>query len=421
MGKKITILLMGSRGDVQPYIPLGMGLQRAGHEVTLAAPSVFAPMIQAAGLKVYPTRINVQDELKKPEVSQLLGDKWLMFKLGKVMEIFNAIYRSVFEDFLAATEGADLIITSTVAYGAQECAEKHGIPIVGSHLSPLSPTRAFPTFFMRGGLPFGLLNRQLHYFTEWASWVTARSAINQWRKNDLGLPNLGTFNTIFGRMRAAGLPILYAYSPLVIPKPADWLPQEHVTGYWALQAPSDYAPPESLKAFLAAGAPPVYIGFGSMVDESPERLTQLAVEALQRSGQRGILLSGWGGLSAESLPDTVYMVNDISHDWLFPQVAAAVHHGGAGTTGASLQAGIPTIITPFLLDQYAWSKVVVGLGVGPKAAPIKDITAEGLADAITTAVNDTEMRRRAAALGEKIRAEDGVQNAIDVLRTVLEA
>lgn len=420
MGKKITILLMGSRGDVQPYIPLGMGLQRAGHEVTLAAPAVFAPMIQEAGLKVYPTRINVQDELKKPEVSQLLGDKWLMFKLGKVIEIFNAIYRSVFEDFLAAAEGADLIIASTVAYGAQECAEKHGIPIVGSHLSPLSPTRAFPTFFMRGGLPFGLLNRQLHYFTEWASWMTARSAINQWRKNDLGLQPLGAFNTIFGRMRAAGLPILYAYSPSVIPKPADWLPQEHVTGYWTLQAPPDYAPPDSLKAFLAAGAPPVYIGFGSMVDESPERLTRLAVEALQRSGQRGILLSGWGGLSAESLPDTVYMVNDISHDWLFPQVAAAVHHGGAGTTGASLRAGIPTIITPFLLDQHAWSKVVGGLGVGPKAAPIKDITAEGLAEAITTAVNDAEMRHRAAALGEKIRAEDGVQNAIDALRTVLE-
>lgn len=421
MGKKITILLMGSRGDVQPYIPLGMGLQRAGHDVTLAAPAVFAPMIQEAGLKVYPTRINVQDELKKPEVSQLLGDKWLMFKLGKVIEIFNAIYRSVFEDFLAATEGADLIIASTVAYGAQECAEKHGIPIIGSHLSPLSPTRAFPTFFMRGGLPFGLLNRQLHYFTEWASWVTARSAINQWRKNDLGLPTLGMFNTIFGRMRAAGLPILYAYSPSVIPKPADWLPQEHVTGYWTLQAPSDYAPPDSLRAFLAAGSPPVYIGFGSMVNESPERLTRLAVEALQRAGQRGILLSGWGGLSAESLPDSVYMVNDISHDWLFPQVAAAVHHGGAGTTGASLRVGIPTIITPFLLDQYAWSKVVVSLGVGPKAAPIKDITAEGLADAITTAVHDTEMRHRAAALGEKIRAEDGVQNAVDKLRTVLEA
>lgn len=421
MGKKITMLLMGSRGDVQPYIPLGVGLQRAGHVVTLAAPAVFAPMIQAAGLTVYPTRINVQEELKKPEVSKLLGDKWLMFKLGKVIEIFNSIYRSVFEDFLNATEGADLIIASTVAYGAQECAEKRGIPIISSHLSPLSPTSAFPTFFLRAGLPFGLLNRQLHYFTEWASWMSARSAINQWRKNELGLPPLGMFNTIFGRMRVAGLPILYAYSPSVIPKPADWLPQEHVTGYWTLQAPTDYAPPESLKAFLAAGAPPVYIGFGSMVDESPERLTRLAIEALQRSGQRGILLSGWGGLSGESLPDTVYMVNDISHDWLFPQVAAAVHHGGAGTTGASLRAGIPTIITPFLLDQYAWAKVVAELGVGPKAAPIKDITAEGLAAAIHTAVSDTEMRRRAAMLGEKIRAEDGVQNAIDSLQTVLEA
>jgi UDP:flavonoid glycosyltransferase YjiC (YdhE family) len=178
---------------------------------------------------------------------------------------------------------------------------------------------------------------------------------------------------------------------------------------------TEWQPPQALIEFLESGPPPVSIGFGSMVAYDKETLANLCVQALNRAQQRGILLTGWGGLQYDALPESVLAVESVPHDWLFPRVSAVVHHGGAGTTAASLRAGVPTIIVPFLIDQPFWGKRVYDLGVGPSPIPRRKLTVEQLSKAITEAITDTNMKQRAAELGRKIRAEDGIGNAVNII------
>ena len=173
-----------------------------------------------------------------------------------------------------------------------------------------------------------------------------------------------------------------------------------------------------MKDFLEAGSPPVYIGFGSMSSREPEATTRLVIEALRRVGQRAILLSGWGGLQKTDLPDMVFMGESLPHAWLFPRVAAVVHHGGAGTTAAGLRAGVPSITVPFFGDQPFWGRRIAELGVGPEPIPRRRLTVERLASAIQQAVGDDGMRLRAAKLGARIRAEDGIAGAVEIIRQV---
>jgi UDP:flavonoid glycosyltransferase YjiC (YdhE family) len=212
--------------------------------------------------------------------------------------------------------------------------------------------------------------------------------------------------------------VLYGYSPAVIPKPPDWGEDTHVTGYWFLDPVEAWTPPAALVEFLEAGPPPVFVGFGSMSSRKPEETTALIVDALDRAGQRAILLSGWGGLEGARVPDTVFVVDAVPYSWLFPRVAAVVHHGGAGTTSAGLRAGVPSLVIPFFGDQPFWGRRVAALGVGPEPVPRRRLTAERLARALREAVTDEGMRQRAAELGARIRTEDGVGRAVAVLETL---
>jgi sterol 3beta-glucosyltransferase len=139
------------------------------------------------------------------------------------------------------------------------------------------------------------------------------------------------------------------------------------------------------------------------------------LEALAQAGQRGLLGAGWGGLEMEKPPENVFKVEDAPYDWLFPRMAAVVHHGGAGTTGAGLRAGKPTVICPFVADQPFWGRRVAALGAGPPPIPQRRLTADNLASAIRQAVEDAVMRKRAADLGEKIQPEDGVGQAVSLI------
>jgi sterol 3beta-glucosyltransferase len=197
-----------------------------------------------------------------------------------------------------------------------------------------------------------------------------------------------------------------------VPAPADWDNSSVVTGYWFLDTPSDWQPPQDLVAFLEHGPAPVYVGFGSMAFHDAARHMAHVLQALRKLGQRAVVASGWGGLKVEEVPASVFVVDSVPHDWLFPQVTAVVHHGGAGTTGAGLRAGKPTVICPFVGDQLFWGRRVAALGVGPRPLPQRRLTGERLAEAIHTAMNDEGMRQRAAALGAVIRSEDGVGQAV---------
>jgi UDP:flavonoid glycosyltransferase YjiC (YdhE family) len=152
-----------------------------------------------------------------------------------------------------------------------------------------------------------------------------------------------------------------------------------------------------------------------MTGQDGGELTATVIQAVERTRERAILLSGWAGLGGTALPSCIFRMDAAPHAWLFPRTKAVVHHGGAGTTAASLRAGIPTIIVPHLADQVFWGKRVESLGVGPRAIPREKLTADRLAGAIRTAITDTRMKQRAADLGARIRAEAGIARAMELI------
>ncbi|GAB4577585.1 MAG: glycosyltransferase [Anaerolineales bacterium] len=432
---KILLTTLGSRGDVQPYLALAVGLKNAGHHPTLAAPETFSEWIQPYGVEAAPIRFNPQ------EVMQRLGKGGGGIRtLISMLSLLKSGMAEAQDDVWRAAQDTDFILQSATGMGALEAASLLGIPAAFAYLFPFAPTRAFPMFW----LPYrfslgGGYNLLTHKMMARLLWKFGGPVNNQWRKR-LGLKPFRSPDELFAHAQTLNTPFLYGYSPTLLPKPADWDALQHVTGYWYLNEPDDFQPPADLLHFLESGPPPVYIGFGSMNSENPERQTQIALKALEMTGQRGLLLTGWGGMSrvASSSPappsapdglpnpseagiwqsplsERVFFIENIPHSWLFPRVAAVVHHGGAGTTGAGLRAGIPSILTPFGGDQSAWADLVVKASVGPKTPGIQKLTAEKLADSIQTALHDHDLRTRAAALGEKIRAENGIAHAVEII------
>lgn len=205
---------------------------------------------------------------------------------------------------------------------------------------------------------------------------------------------------------------LQACSRSVVPHPNDWPANVHTTGYWFLERDREWEPPFELVSFLKAGKPPVYIGFGSMTGRKRDQTTQLILDGIAMSGQRAIVASGWAGLDRVSLPDEVFQVDAVPHDWLFPRVAAVVHHGGAGTVAAGVAAGAPTLVVPHFADQPFWGQRIHDLGVGPRPIPRHRLSAENLARGIEEAVGNSQIRQNAAALSARVRAEDGLGQAL---------
>jgi UDP:flavonoid glycosyltransferase YjiC (YdhE family) len=238
--------------------------------------------------------------------------------------------------------------------------------------------------------------------------------LRQWRKKQLELPPRPR-EADQGELMDKGIPFFEAYSPTVFSKRPYWPDWVHVTGYWFLEHPVDWQPSEELRNFLAAGPPPVYIGFSSVINYDMAKMTNLSLDALALTGQRGILAAGWSNLGQKpSLPESVLAIEGAPHDWLFPQVAAAVHHGGAGTTGVALRTATPNIIVPFTYDNPFWAWRIAELCAGPPGIPPKDLTAERLADAIHTVLHDEAMRQRRQEISQAIQAEDGVARAVEL-------
>lgn len=413
----IAIIALGSRGDVQPYIALGKGLKDAGHDVRLLAHENFKKLVNSHGLEFWPMLGNVQEIMETPEMRALL-EKGNFFTLTSrtAKEAQRAAIKWA-QAGLVACQGMDLLLAGVGGlYLALALAEKLKIPFLPAYVFPFTPTTAFPgILFPRSiGRFGGAVNWLSHQVLRQIMWQGARTGDTLARKQVLHLPKAPLLGP---HQVTPSYPTLYGFSPSVVPKPSDWQ-NTHVTGYWFLDTEPDWEPPPALMDFLQGGAPPIYIGFGSMVSLNPEETADLVLQALAKTKQRAILLSGWSGLEKDNLPDTVCLLDSIPHAWLFPRVAAVVHHGGAGTTAAGLRAGVPAIIIPFFGDQDFWGQQVAALRVGTAPIPRKQLTAERLAQAIQTAVTDQKMRQRATDLGARIRAEDGVANAIATINAM---
>jgi len=412
---KISIISAGSRGDVQPYIALGVGLKNAGHEVRFLAPSDYETLANEQQLSFYNLGGNMQSVAQGLEGQLEQGN---MLKIMSEMRgAASQLIGEATERSVIASKGSDLILGGLGALSiAITAAEALEIPYVPAFLYPFTPTSEFSNVLspIRGERMPGWLNKATFFFAQQMMWQMFRSPDNHVRQARLGLERSGFWGP-FSIFRNNQIAVLYGYSKHVIPVPSDWHSSNHVTGYWFLEAAKDWHPPHSLLDFIEAGPPPVYIGFGSMVNEDPKETANMVMDALQRSGQRGIMGSGWGGIQQADLPNSIYIVGSVPHTWLFPRMSAVVHHGGVGTTAAGLRAGVPSIITPFFGDQPYWAHRVYQLGVGPKPIPKKRLDAEKLSRAITIALSDQTMRKKAAALGAKIGKEKGVTAAINVL------
>ena len=415
---KISLLTIGAMGDTQPFVALAVRLKSQGHRVRLAARPDFAPLAASYGIEFAPLGNPYKSVMRDEEVAAALGSGSLrkIIKRGADPKQRAVFFEGLDADTMRAVDGAEAIIYKSSWIPFYAYAEKLGVPRVAAMLMPLTRTRSFPSFLLGGGRDRGaIINSLLWRSTEQFVWQVARAYDTTLRREMLSLPPLPFWgpNKRYNKERA---PLLYAYSPAVLPPPADWPERIHVTGYWFADPPDGWAPPTELSSFLKNGAPPVYVGFGSMTGGDPEGTLRLILEALKLSRQRGVILSGWAGLAEDRrLPEYACAVDSVPHSWLFPRVAAVIHHGGAGTTGAGLRAGVPSILIPFVADQPSWARRVTELGAGPRPIPFRELTAESLADAIRQAMTDAALRERAARIGELIRAEDGVGAAAEIV------
>lgn len=403
----IRLLAIGTRGDVQPYIALALGLQRAGYEVAVATTANFRELVESYGVECRTTPYDIQAISAQARKRGGRKAKWEVFRI-------------LLETTQTLTEGADAIIYSSAAIlSAPHVAEKMGVPAFPALLQPFyNPTREFPAVMMPA-LPLGGgYNAFTYKMFEWFTWTFLKGSINKWRQGTLGLPPVGGSGP-FTALREKHVPTFYALSPSVLPKPPEWEDHVHVTGYWFLDHAEVWEPAPSLVEFIRSGSAPVYIGFGSIASRDAKATGRLVLDAIAKAGVRAVIASGWEGIETSEVPDNVLLIKGAPHDWLFPQMAAVVHHGGSGTTGAGLRAGKPTVIVPAGGDQPFWGNRVHQLGAGTAPIPRKRLTSDNLAEAIRTAVSDPMMQQRAAALGEAIRAEDGVGNAVRILQQAL--
>lgn len=410
---RLTMLALGSRGDVQPLVALGAGLQNAGYQLAMATHDVFSGLVETHGLEFKSVRGNPQELLLGPE-----GQEWLNSQRNPLgfasgfRRLMGPVLHSAMRDGYEASRGADALIFGGPAYYiGYSIAQKLEIPYIQAYSQPVHPTRAFPSALFPTRLRLGgRYNTLSAILGGGLFWSLTRPVVNAARREYLDLPPLSVTGPYPEMMRKRS-PVLYAFSPSVLPPPLDWPDFLHVTGYWFLDEPA-WQPPDDLVAFLSSGPPPVYVGFGSMVNRGSGELVEIILQALRRSGMRGVLLRGWAGLESADLPESVYLLDSAPHSWLFPRMTAVVHHGGAGTTAAGLRAGRSTVIVPFFGDQGFWGDRVHELGAGPRPIDRSKLTADNLSAAVSQAVREPAMRQGALRLRECIQAEDGVGRAV---------
>jgi sterol 3beta-glucosyltransferase len=343
--------------------------------------------------------------------SQIESGGKSMGSLGSIAQDAEGLLVQLMTDCLQACQGAEALVGSVISWLAgQAVAQQLGIPYCSAYLQPLDRTSAFPNSFSLFPMPPGWLfagKRAYKWMTHVISarlfWLLFGKVLNRARQRALHLPAFS---------RKQRYPTLYGYSPTVLPKPANWDERITVTGYWFLDKAETWEPPGALEQFLASGAPPISIGFGSMAGRSAKNVLPLFLEATSRLGQRVVLLAKPEDVEGLEQSENVFHIESVPHDWLFPRMAAVVHHGGAGTSGAAFRAGVPQIVLPFIADQHFWAQRIAELGVGTKPLKHKNLSLEQALQAVRTVTQDQAMLKRARLLGEKVQQEHGVDEAV---------
>ena len=409
----ITILTYGSRGDIQPFLALAVGLQKVGHQVKLAAPHRFANFIAQYNIPFAPLAGDPE------EISKAFNDAGhnAVKMVRAIGDYVNSIAVDVTRGAFAACDDADLIIHSFLfTTGAHSLARARGIPDISIQTFPIfAPTREYPPVAL-SSLPRGLISYFGHWLNTQIFWYGGNSGYNQKRNRHPDVFSFDLFWPFVDEPSRRATPLLFAVSPTVLPPAREWMGRVDLTGYFFLDTPENYNPPVQLAHFLQAGPPPVCVTFGSMIHRNADRIADVILSSIRRAGERAIILTGWDGWRGRVSNDEFLFLDSAPHDWLFPRCEAVVHHGGAGTTAAALRAGIPSVVLPFGGDQMFWGKRIYELGAGSYPISANRIQ-ENYFQSALEAVKGERMQYSARRVGEKIRFENGIENAIRVVQS----
>jgi UDP:flavonoid glycosyltransferase YjiC (YdhE family) len=442
---RIVIMITGTLGDVMPFCQMARMLQdRYGHVVRIATHGDLRSAVTKQGVRFYPLGGLAQQMAGwgpsfslVPRVLLGLAAKAHVsyFKLKVFREIIFSTYGACTEpdpdDPAAEPFRADAIIANPMSVGHVHCAEALGIPLHLMFPNPWVATTDYPHSF--SGWQYEPNPSRSQRYANFASykivddvlWHSFLTSVNELRTNcRLRTIRLGAFGG--GLVADNQIPFSQMWSPSLCPRPADWPAEASVVGFffWDQEASQvDETAPEiaALLRWLAAGPKPVYVGFGSMPFPGPATVDMIA-QASERAGVRVLLQSGGGDLSTSSgstLPPSLFHIGRCPHDWLLPRVAALVHHGGAGTVGAGLRLGIPTMCCPFFGDQFFYGAMVARSGAGPPPIPFASLTPAKLAAAFTALLSTPHLdgAARIASVLRTSRPRAGLTAAYIVLRS----
>ena len=432
----IHLISVGSRGDLVPYLALLEELKRRNHQVHLIGSANFKETCRDRGLRY--------TELPG-DFRELMGSEaGLQLMEGSAVRLINNdLLTAWLKAARQAIRGCDLLIAAPLAIWAYHLAEAEGCRFAVTSPIPLVGTREF-AFLKWPGEPrdktethqgwlrvclrrrlLGRLNQLSYKMVRLIKWRQEAGVIQTFRASE-GLPAL-PWAGIAGRRdtppQLKDPQVLHLFSKHVVARPADWPTNAKVTGFCLAknQATEGYSPPEDLQTFLAKGPAPIYAGFGSMIPRNPAHLAEILIKAASEAGVRLILSPGWGEvLPVKPYPNTVFILESCPHQWLFPQLLGAVHHGGAGTTATTLQCGIPSIVVTFFADQPAWGKTLEELGVSPATHSAKNVTAKALQESLLQIKKVNDHRHRAQDLKKWMQTENGVIQTANALESIIE-
>ncbi|WGT63107.1 glycosyltransferase [Variovorax paradoxus] len=407
---KIAVVTYGTEGDTRPLAALCHALDDAGHASVLLADASTLGTAQRLGVRSHALAGDIRGALGSGgAIANVVAQSDRPGAAAKALaDIANVQAAAWLRQTVEAARGCDAIVCAGLAaFVGLSAAESLDVPAIGAGMFPLTPTREFASPFLPPSRVPRFLNRASHHLVTAMLWRAFRPALNAARAEVCGLPPR--------RRIWSTHPALYGFSPSLVPRPADWPANAAVCGQWIPPEP-EWQPPQSLSAFLAAGEAPVYIGFGSMTGFDAGRMRQVVVDAV--AGRRAVLNPGWSGIDVQLLPANFHVVGDTPHDWLFPRMSVVVHHGGSGTTHSAARAGVPSVVVPFAGDQFFWAHRLALAGIASKAVAGSRLGADELARSIAFA-DRPEVRARAHALGEQMRAENGLARAVGSIEKIV--
>ncbi len=412
---KITILTYGSRGDVQPFLALAVGLKNSGHQVRLAAPHRFESFVSEYGISFTPLAGD------PAVISQRLNDAGsnLVRMVRAVSDYMFEIAPQVARQAFSACEFADLIVHSFLfTSGGSAFARKLGVPDMSVQTFPFfAPSDEIP-ILTAPNLTSPKLRKLFHWLAMQIYWQGGKLGYRRLRKAHPEIPDLDLRWPFSSATAVESTHLVMAFSPTVVSRPSDWPKAHiHIPGYFFLDATEEFQPPPDLKRFLEDGQPPVCVSFGSTIHRRANEINKLLLKVVLETGSRVIHLSGWGETEKTPQSDQIFSAPVVPHDWLLPRCKMVIHHGGAGTTAAGLRAGIPNLVIPSASDQPFWGQRVQAIGAGPAPIPVKNLSESKLVSAMEL-IEAPIMRRSAKLIGEKIQSEKGIEKAIELIESL---